>query len=251
VPVSALPNAARPPELLGQSVIVVGGSAGIGLESARRARAEGANILLTARNPERLKQAGMELQADRTEAFDATDSGALRRFFASLSTPVDHVLVTAGSPHYGSFLELPIGEVTKALTEPLLLAIEVARVAIAKVKPGGSLLFIGGTGARRPRRGLGPVSTATIAFPTLVANLALELAPIRVNLIAPGFVDSGLSASILGAGLEERRNVLRSTLPIQRVVKPADVAALAVHLMVNTAITGATYDIDGGQQLLS
>ena len=93
-------------------------------------------------------------------------------------------------------------------------------------------------------------STVTAALPALTANLALELAPIRVNLIAPGFVDSPLSASLLGTELENRRNHLRATLPIRRVVTPADVAALAVHIMINTALTGATYDVDGGQQLV-
>ncbi len=70
----------------------------------------------------------------------------------------------------------------------------------------------------------------------------------RVNLIAAGFVDTPLSASILGDGLEARREALRAKLPIGRVVGPADVAALAVHIMTNTALTGATYDIDGGEQ---
>jgi len=90
-----------------------------------------------------------------------------------------------------------------------------------------------------------------VALPTLIANLALELAPIRVNLIAAGFVDTSLSASILGDDLDKRREELRATLPIRRVVGPADVAALAVHIMSNTALTGATYDIDGGQQLVA
>jgi len=87
-------------------------------------------------------------------------------------------------------------------------------------------------------------------LPPFTAALALELAPVRVNLIAAGFVDTPLSASLLGAGLEERRNELRARLPIGRVVRPADVAALAVHIMSNTALTGATYDIDGGQQFV-
>ena len=105
---------------------------------------------------------------------------------------------------------------------------------------------------RRRRVGVGPiVSAVTAAMPALTASLALELAPIRVNLIAAGFVDTPLSASLLGDGLEARRDQLRATLPIRRVVAPADVAALAVHIMTNTALTGATYDIDGGQQLLA
>src|SRR5207344_3351469 len=110
---------------------------------------------------------------------------------------------------------------------------------------------IGGTGGRRIRRGSAIVSAVTAGMPALTAGLALDLVPIRVNLIAPGFVDTPLSASLLGDDLDKRRDELRATLPIGRVVGPADVAALAVHLMSNTAITGATYDIDGGQQLLS
>jgi NAD(P)-dependent dehydrogenase (short-subunit alcohol dehydrogenase family) len=100
-------------------------------------------------------------------------------------------------------------------------------------------------------RALAAHELATVAFPTLIANLALELAPIRVNLIAAGFVDTSLSASILGDDLDKRRDEFRATLPIRRVVGPADVAALAVHIMSNTALTGATSDIDGGQQLVS
>ena len=88
-------------------------------------------------------------------------------------------------------------------------------------------------------------------MPALTAGLALDLAPTRVNLIAPGFVDTPLSASLLGDDLDKRRDELRATLPIGRVVGPADVAALAVHLMINTAVTGATYDIDGGQQFVA
>ena len=85
-----------------------------------------------------------------------------------------------------------------------------------------------------------------------INNLALEIAPVRVNLIAPGFVDTGLSAELLGDQLEKRRDQLRTTLPIGRVVGPADVAALAVHIiMTNTALTGATYDVDGGQQFVN
>jgi NAD(P)-dependent dehydrogenase (short-subunit alcohol dehydrogenase family) len=109
---------------------------------------------------------------------------------------------------------------------------------------------MGGTGARRVRHGLGIASAVTAAMPPFIAALALELAPVRVNLLAAGFVDTPLSASLLGGRLEERRTELRATLPIGRVVGPADVAALAVHIMTNTALTGATYDIDGGQQLV-
>jgi NAD(P)-dependent dehydrogenase (short-subunit alcohol dehydrogenase family) len=118
------------------------------------------------------------------------------------------------------------------------------------MRPGGTLLFMGMTSGRRVSRELGIEPVVTAGLPPFVAALALEVAPVRVNLIAAGFVDTALSASILGDGLEQRREQLRATLPIGRVVEPEDVAALAVHLMVNTAVTGATFDIDGGAQFV-
>jgi NAD(P)-dependent dehydrogenase (short-subunit alcohol dehydrogenase family) len=108
---------------------------------------------------------------------------------------------------------------------------------------------MGGTGGRRPAIGIAVTALFTVGLPALTANLALELAPIRVNLLAAGFVDTPLSASLLGDALDQRREHLRSTLPIRRVVVAEDVAALAVHVMANTALTGATFDVDGGQQL--
>ena len=240
----------RQPELAGQTVVVIGGSAGIGLETARRARAEGADVIITGRNPERLEQAALDVGAQRTAAFDATDTAALERFFKDLPAPIDHVMVTGPGPHYGPLLEMDAAQVRDAISDHVVLALEVARNAVGKMRPGGTLLFIGGTGGRRVRHGLGIVSAATAAMPPFAAALALEIAPVRVNLIAAGFVDTPLSASLLGDQLEERRNQLRATLPIGRVVGPADVAALAVHIMTNTALTGATYDIDGGQQFV-
>jgi len=239
------------PQLLGQTVVLIGGSAGIGLETARLARAEGADVMLAARDPERLRQAAADVGAHSTAAFDATDSAALKRFFEGLPDPIDHVLVTGPGPRYAPLLEIDPAELRDVMTDHMVLGLDVARNAVGKMRPGGTLLLMGGTGGRRITRGLGIVSAATAALPPFVASLALELAPVRVNLIAAGFVDTPLSASLLGDDLEARREELRAKLPIGRVVGPADVAALAVHIMTNTALTGATYDIDGGQQFVT
>jgi len=247
----AVPAIQREPGLPGQTVVVIGGSAGIGLETARRARAEGASVVLTGRNPGRLERAAAELGALRSAAFDATDPAALERFFRDLPKPIDHVMVTAGRPYYGRLADIDVEQARRSLDEHLWLPINVARHAVGTVRPGGTLLFVGGTGARRPGPGLAIAAMGTAALPALIANLALELAPVRVNLIAAGFVDTPLSASLLGDDLDRRRDQLRATLPIRRVVGPADVAALAVHIMTNTALTGATYDIDGGQHLVA
>ena len=239
------------PDLLGQTVVLIGGSAGIGLETARRARADGADVILVGRNPDRLKQAAHDVDARSTAAFDATDPAAVRRFFEEMPGPIDHVMVTGPGPSYGPLLKMKPPEVRDVLSDHVLLALEVARNAATKMRPGGTLILMGGTGGRRITPDLGIASAATAALPPFTAALALELAPVRVNLIAAGFVDTPLSASLLGDGLESRRDELRRTLPIGRVVGPADVAALGVHIMTNTALTGATYDIDGGQQFVS
>jgi NAD(P)-dependent dehydrogenase (short-subunit alcohol dehydrogenase family) len=245
---STVVSARRKPELLGQTVVVIGGSAGIGLETARRAREEGADVILTARDPDRLQRASLELGAS-IAAFDATDFGRLGKFFAELPTPIDHVLVTGPGPYYAPLAEVDLDKARREIDAHLLLPLEVARKAVGKVRPGGTLLFMGGTGGRRPDAGA-LITALTAALPALTRNLALELAPIRVNLLAAGFVDTPLSAAILGGGLDARREQLRTTLPIRRVVGPADIAALAVHIMTNTSLTGATFDIDGGQQLV-
>jgi NAD(P)-dependent dehydrogenase (short-subunit alcohol dehydrogenase family) len=216
----------REPELVGQTVVVIGGSSGIGLE-----------------------QAAHEVGALSSAAFDVRDFERLGRFFAELPTPIDHVMVTAGRPYYAPLREIDFAEARRNVEEEFWLPLQIARCVIGKVRPGGTLLFVGGTGGRRPTAGA-LIVTFSAAIQALTKALAVELAPIRVNLIAPGFVDTPLSASILGEQLGARREKLRNTLPIRRVVGPADIAALAVHLMTNTAITGATYDIDGSQQLV-
>lgn len=238
----------REPQLLGQTVLLIGGSAGIGLETARRARSEGANLVLVGRDPDRLERAAADVDARSTAAFDATDSARLDSFFTELPEPVHHVLVTAGTNYYARLADLDFTRARGLIEDHLLLPLRVARASVGKVEPAGTLLFMG---ASDPRPGLGSVLPGAIsaALPVLIANLALELAPVRVNLIAAGFVDTSLSARLLGDDLDQRRHELRATLPIRRVVGPEDVAALAVHMMTNTAVTGATYDIDGGQRL--
>src|SRR5262245_9922526 len=154
---STAPNISAPPrepELSGQTVVVIGGSAGIGLETARRARAEGADVILTGRNPDRLKQAAAKLGALSSAVFDATDATALDRFFQNLPKRIDHVMVTAGGPYYAPLADLNRERAHRDFDEHLWLAIAVAQHAVGRVRPGGTLLFIGGTGGRRRGPGM-------------------------------------------------------------------------------------------------
>jgi len=235
----------------GQTVVVLGGSAGIGLETARAARAEGADVVLTGRDPARLEAAAREVGALSSAAFDATDPDRLARFFAELPGPVDHVMLSGSGPYYAPLAEFDFAAARRDADQHLWLPLHLGREAQGRVRPGGTLLFIGGTGGRTRGVGLALIGALSAALPAIAANLAVELAPVRVNVIAPGFVDTALSARLLGARLDARREELRAKLPIGRVVGPADVAALAIHLMTNTAVTGATYDVDGGQQLVA
>jgi NAD(P)-dependent dehydrogenase (short-subunit alcohol dehydrogenase family) len=205
----------RERNLRGQTVVVIGGSSGIGLETARLARANGADMILVARDPDRLHRVGLELAAS-IAAFDVTDSSRLGLFFDALPAPVDHVLVTGPGPCYAMPCRFGLDAARGDVDAHLLLPLQVARSADGKVRPGGTLLFTSSTGSRRPAADLALAAALTAALPVLVKTLALEVAPVRVNLIAAGSAD------------------------------PADIATLSLHLMTNTAITGATVDIDGG-----
>jgi NAD(P)-dependent dehydrogenase (short-subunit alcohol dehydrogenase family) len=243
--------AGQPGRLAGQTVVVIGGSSGIGLETARQAGAEGARVIITGRSAEHLRQAAAELGGPETAAFDATDPASLERFFAGLPGPIDHVLVTGPGPYYAPLAELDRERAHRDFDDHIWLAVAVTQQAVGRVRAGGSLAFMVGTGGRSQGVGQSLIAVESAGLPALIANLAVEAAPIRVNLLAAGFVDSPLSARLLGDGLEARLAQLRATLPIHRVVEPGDIAALAVHLMINTAITGATYDIDGGEQFVA
>jgi NAD(P)-dependent dehydrogenase (short-subunit alcohol dehydrogenase family) len=207
-------------ELGGQTLVVIGGSFGIGLETARHARAEGASVIITARNADRLHQVGLELGAS-IAAFDATDFDRLERFFEALSGPVDHVLVTVSGTYNAPLAEFDVEAARSDVDAHLLLPLQVARNAASKIRPGGTLLFVGSAGDHGPAEGRSLSSGLSAALPALTRSLAMELTPVRVNLIAVGSVNT-----------------------------PQSVAALAVHLMTNTAVTAATFEIDGRRELV-
>jgi NAD(P)-dependent dehydrogenase (short-subunit alcohol dehydrogenase family) len=148
---TTLPHAQQEQDMLGQTLVVLGGSAGIGLETARLARAKGADVILTARNPDRLHRIGLELGAS-IAAFDATHFDRLNRFFDELPTPINHVLVTGPGPYYAPLAEIDVEEVRRNVDAHLLLPLQVARNVAGTVRPGGTLLFMSGTSAAARRR---------------------------------------------------------------------------------------------------
>src|ERR1700751_902579 len=154
-------------DLLGQTILVIGGSSGIGLETARLARAQGAGIILTARDPDRLHRAGLELGAS-IAAFDATDFGRLGRFFDALPAPIDHLLVTGPGPSYAPPAGFDLDAARRDVDAHLLLPLQVAKDAAGKVRPGGTLLFMGGPGGRRRGAGLSLIAALTAGLPAMI-----------------------------------------------------------------------------------
>src|SRR3954451_3159149 len=143
-----------------QTVVVIGGSAGIGLETARQVRADGGRVVLVGRNAERLRQAALELDPVGTAAFDAGDTDRLRQFFQELPGPVDHVMVTAGSPSYRPLDGMDLADARREFGERLATTLAVALYSRDKVRAGGTLLFMGGTGGGGP--GAGPAGGAQV-----------------------------------------------------------------------------------------
>jgi hypothetical protein len=244
------PPTRREPELLGQIVVVIGGSAGIGLETARRARAEGADVILTGRDPERLNRGALDVDARSTAAFDANDAVALRQFFDGLPDRIDHVMVTGPGPDYASMLEMD-AEGAPGDRRP--------RGAGARGRPQRRRQDEARRDAdlhgrhRRPEdqpraraRLRGDRRATSFRGHPCARARSDSRQPHRRRLRRHTAVDVAARRSTRG-----RREELRTTLRISRVVGPPDVAALAVHIMTNTALTGATYDIDGGQQFVS
>nr|WP_221382341.1 SDR family oxidoreductase [Actinoplanes polyasparticus] len=233
----------------GSTVVVLGGTSGIGLETARLARAADADVIVTGRDQARLESVRDELGASAAP-LDLGDTEAVARFFAGLPAPIDHVLVSGGGPFYSPIADMDFERARAFLDQHILGYLRIVRECAGRVRPGGSLTFISGTGARHAAVGISLAAIGTAAIGAITANAALEIGPVRVNAVAAGFVDTPLSARILGADLEARRQGLRESLPIHRVVNAEDVAALVLHLMSNTALTGSVYDVDGGQQLV-
>jgi NAD(P)-dependent dehydrogenase (short-subunit alcohol dehydrogenase family) len=207
--------------------LVIGGSSGIGLETARQARVEGAAVILTARDPVRVHLAGLELEA-AIAAFDATDFDRLEGFFDALGRgSVDHVLVTGPSCLGSPMARLAADRAHSDLEAHLLLPLHIAREAPRKMQSGGSLLFTGCASDRRTIDGPSFAAAMTAALSTMTQALALELAPIRVNLIVADRV---------------------APVRTEGHTTPPDVAAVAVQLMMDAAVTGATVVIEDGQQ---
>lgn len=231
-------------------VVILGGSTGIGLATARAAQAEGAQVIVTGRSTEKLQRAQAELGSDaRTVVLDVADEEGTRRFFQGLAR-VDHVFITAGTLIADRKLAPDSDTLRPAMDTRFWGALYAAKYAAPKIATGGSITFMSGVAAWRPLEGAAVASASCGAVEAFARALALDLAPIRVNTIEPGYVDTPLLDSLLGAKKVEILAAAAARLPVKRIGTAEDVADAVLFLMKNGYVTGITLTIDGGHTLV-
>jgi NAD(P)-dependent dehydrogenase (short-subunit alcohol dehydrogenase family) len=235
--------------LAGQTVVVVGGSSGIGQAVARQALAAGAQVTIMGRSPERLEAAAQALGDVATVAVDVADAALVTQAFAEF-TQIDHVYVAAGSTQLGSILDGTAEEQLAPLVERLWGAVHVVRASVPKLRTGGSITFTGGLSTDRPVAGAWVSGVATAAAEQLARVLALELAPIRFNAISPGYTDTPMWERVLGTAREQVLSGVAERLLVRRIASADEVAQAVLLLMSNPAMTGAIIHVDGGARLV-
>ena len=231
----------------GSRVVVVGGSSGIGLATAKAAAGVGAAVVVAGRSEERLREAveGMGAAKERVEAraVDLTQKGDVEAFFAGLGE-IDHLVLPGSSVTTGTLKELDLAE-ARASMDSKFWGPYVA-VRHARVDEAGSVTLFSGALSRRPAPGTAALSAVNAAIEALGRALALELAPVRVNVVSPGLVDTPAYGGMPAEQREAMYRAAADRLPVGRVGAAEDAAATALYLMQNGFSTGAVVDVDGG-----
>ena len=228
--------------LAGQKVVVVGGSSGIGLSTAELAKSEGADVTIASRNAERLKAAAEKLGV-KSVPTDVTSDESVTQLFQQCGV-VNHVVVTAAQLRTGPFKTVPMEDVRATMEAKFWGAWRVARAA--QIKPGGSLTLVSGFLSVRPRPAAAIVGATNGALESLARSLALELAPVRVNAISPGIIDTPIRAAMPEAARREMLAKAAAALPVGRVGLGEDIARQILTFMTVGFATGSIVYLDGG-----
>lgn len=228
--------------LAGKKVVVVGGSSGIGLATAELAKAQGAEIIIASRNADKVKAAAAKLGAKGIPA-DVTSDQSVSDLFRACG-PADHIVVSAAQLRTGPFKTVAMDDVRATMEGKLWGAWRCARAAV--IKPGGSLTLVSGFLSIRPRPNSAIVSASNGALESLTRALALELAPVRVNCVSPGIIDTPIRAAMPEAARNDMLSKAAASLPVKRVGLSEDVAQQILVFMTNGFMTGSIVYLDGG-----
>jgi NAD(P)-dependent dehydrogenase (short-subunit alcohol dehydrogenase family) len=232
-------------------VVVVGGSSGIGLAVARQALAAGARVTLMARSADRLQAAARTLvERVAIVPVDVTDAHAVQVAFDGIERP-DHVYLAAAGFVGGSVLETPLPQLRAAFEARIWGAVHVVRAVAPRMQErGGSFVFTGGVSTDRPAPGAWPTAVATSAAEQLARCLALELAPLRFNAVAPGWTDTPMWDGLLGEAKAATFASVAGRLPTGRIASADEVAQAVLLLMGNASINAEVLHVDGGHRLV-
>jgi len=230
-----------------QRIVVVGGSSGIGLETTRILANQGAQLIITGRNQERLEAAEKSIpNVIRTACLDFTDGVAMKGFF-NTTGEIDHlVLVAGGVPLTGAFLHTDVSRMEDYFTQKFWGVVRTAHAGIPVVKPKGSITFFIGRAGRSALSGWAGVSAVNMAIIGIAKTIALEVAPKRVNVIAPALIDTPVYDYM---SEEERRSYYAeaaSKVPVGRIGTSEDVAQCVLFLLACEFVNGVVLDVNGG-----
>jgi NAD(P)-dependent dehydrogenase (short-subunit alcohol dehydrogenase family) len=231
------------PELAGGTIVIVGASSGIGLATANAASRQGARVAMLSRSRAKLEESAKRVQGARAIAVDMLDQAAVDRAMVSLGA-IDHLVLTAVGDEYALF-----GRLTDITTEKVERSLDklrgyvnVTRAAAPLMREHGSITLLSGAGAVKPPIGTSLAAAANASVVSFGKALALELAPVRVNVVMPGAVDTPLH----GDRREQMRASVGPSLPARRFGQPEDIAQAILFLMTNPYVAGHTLIIDGG-----
>lgn len=231
------------PKFENQKIVVVGGSSGIGYAVAQKALNAGAQVVIASRSDERLGTAARQLgECVQTEVVDASDELSVADFFRRVGH-FDHLVVTIKPPlPSGRFLENEVGAAIAAFDAKFWGQYRLAKLGAPYIRQNGSIIFTSGIAARRGYPGYAAVSAMNAATEALAQAIAVELAPIRVNTVCPGFVDTQPPTS----GRAQHVKTLSPTLPLNRLGAASEIADAYLYLFANSYSTGAVVVVDGG-----
>jgi len=238
--------------LSGQRVVVVGGTSGMGLGAARAALGAGAEVVVAGRRPEAARGAlGPDTKRLQHAHVDITDEASIRRLFDGLGS-LDHLLVTAtpSAPNQ-PFLQQELAAAQAIMNGKFFGSWACARHAAPKMPKNGSITFVTGGAAVRPRAGITTLTAAFAALEALSQALALELGPLRVNTLRPGLVDSEMWNFLDEAAREQLRQKAREQFPVRRIGSIEDIGHAALFLMTNSYVTGTVLEVSGGETLVA
>lgn len=237
--------------LRGKRVVVIGGTSGMGRGAVEAALDAGAHVVSAGRRPLTKRLPPPEGSRIQEELIDVNDETSVKSFFEKVGA-LDHLLVTS-APSPGSIapiLEQDLASAQRLVTSKLFGSWLAARWAAPRIPALGSITFLTGGAAVKPKRGTALVSATFAAIETLARGLAIELAPIRVNVLRPGYTDSEMWSFLDSQAKDELFDKVRRLMPVGRIGTTADLGHAAVFLMQNPQMTGSVLEITGGETLV-